>query len=161
MITLVSTVVGFLSSGVPTLVDYFKDKRDKEHEITLMKMQMEMAERNIKSNLDAIELQNQAVIAQAESAENIAEINAIYKNFNTGITWVDAINGMVRPLIAFALIGLYCAIELMIFNILSTNKEILSIDALEALWGEEDQILFSVVLSFYFGTRAIKKFGKQ
>lgn len=157
MITLLSTVVGFLSSGVPSLFEYFKDQRDKEHELKIMQLQMEMAEKNLKSNLDAIELQNQAVMTQAESAENIAEIQALYSTYKTGIDWVDAINGMVRPFIAFALIGLYCVIEVMIFNILSSNKEILSISAIEMLWGEEDQILFGVVISYYFGSRALNK----
>ena len=39
MMSLVSTVVSFLMGGLPKLLDFFQDRQDKKHEITLARMQ--------------------------------------------------------------------------------------------------------------------------
>ncbi|CAB4198292.1 hypothetical protein UFOVP1317_64, partial [uncultured Caudovirales phage] len=41
MFTLLTTVISFLSGGVPKLLDFFQDRADKKHEVTLAQMQTE------------------------------------------------------------------------------------------------------------------------
>lgn len=150
MITLISTIIGFLGSGIPHLVQMFQDKNDKKHELEIMRLQMEAAKHQAQKNLDAIGINSQA-------QQNIQEIKSLYATYKTGINWVDALNGLVRPTIAFALIGLYCVIEFMIFGIVKDNPGISVIDAIDMIWDEEDHIFFGVVISYYFGSRAIDK----
>lgn len=145
MITVISSLIGFFGAGLPKVLEYFQDKQDKKHELAIMQLQMEMAN-------NANQLQLQAV----QSQENIEEIKSIYKTFNTGIRWVDAFNGLVRPVIAFALIGLYIVIEYMIFSLIYSNN-MLTLDLIECLWSDEDQALFTGIISYYFGSRAFNK----
>jgi len=149
MITIISSVLGFFASGIPALIDLFKDKSDKSHELKIMEMQMVMAEKRINEKLDAVALEQ-------SSKQNIAEIKALYKTYSTGIKWVDAFNGTVRPVIAYLLILLYCVIEYMIFHVMfATNN--FTLEMLEFLWSEEDQALFVAIISYYFGSRSFKR----
>ena len=149
MISVISSLVGFFSAGIPKIFDFFQDKQDKKHELTLLKLQMEADEQSRNSNrIDRLD--------EIKAAENVQEIKSIYKNFNVGVKWVDALNGLVRPVIAFLLIGLYCVIEYMIFDIILLSEN-LSIEMLEFLWSDEDQAIFSAILSYYFGSRAFSK----
>lgn len=145
MITVISSLIGFLGAGLPKFLEYFQDKQDKKHELAVMDRQMAMAK-----DANTIKLQ------ELQTQENIQEIKSIYKTFNTGIRWVDALNGLVRPIIAFALIGLYIVIEYMIFYIIGTETGY-TLEMLEFLWSDEDQALFSGIISYYFGSRAFSK----
>ena len=41
MLTLISTFLGFASSGLPKILDFFQDKSDKRHELELARIQNE------------------------------------------------------------------------------------------------------------------------
>ena len=41
MLTLASTFLSFLSGGLPTILDIFKDRGDKKHELEMMRLQSE------------------------------------------------------------------------------------------------------------------------
>jgi hypothetical protein len=78
---------------------------------------------------------------------DIAESRALYRTYNTGIRWVDALNGTVRPVIAYSFFILYASVKIMHF----------SADLPWLLWSEEDQAIFAGIISFYFGQRAMSK----
>ena len=54
MLTLLSTLVSFLSGGLPRILDFFQDKQDKKHELALAQLQMQQQ----------LELQKQGFQAQ-------------------------------------------------------------------------------------------------
>ena len=41
MLSLVSSLLGFASGGLPKVLDYFQDRGDKKHELALMAAQRE------------------------------------------------------------------------------------------------------------------------
>ena len=41
MITIISSLLGFGSSFLPSVLDFFKEKRDQKHELMLMDKQLE------------------------------------------------------------------------------------------------------------------------
>lgn len=139
MLTLLGSLLGFISSLIPDMLKQFQDRRDKSHEIEVMKLQMENARVGHKEKLESINI----------SADIFESLN-IYKTYNVGIAWVDALNGTVRPVIAYSFFFLYALVKLMQFNI-GLNWQ---------LWMEEDQAIFAGVISFYFGSRAMSKLRK-
>ena len=42
MLTLFTTLISFLSGGLPKLLDFFQDKSDKKHELALAQIQVQM-----------------------------------------------------------------------------------------------------------------------
>lgn len=145
MITILSALLGLFGSTLPSIMNYFQDKQDKKHELEILRMQMEAAKQGGTQKLKELEIE-----------ENIAEVNHIYDTYKTGVSWVDALNGTVRPVVAYLLIGLYCIMEFMYFSIISANSDHITIEMLDLLWTDEDHALFSCIIAFYFGSRHLK-----
>jgi len=136
MVTLLGSLIGFISAAFPDLLKIWRDAADRKHELTILQMQMEQATQGHQQRLEEIN-------AQAD----IAESRALYKTYYSGIRWVDALNGTVRPVIAYSFFILYAVVKLMQF--------FAGLPWL--LWTPEDQAIFAGIISFYFGQRAMSK----
>ena len=145
MITLLGSLLGFISSTFPDLLKLFKDSSDKKHELAVLKMQMDFQAQGHQERIEEINTQ-----------ADITESEALYKTYNTGIGWVDALNGTVRPVIAYAFFILYAAVKIMSYS--TMNSHLVPFFAMrETLWTEDDAAIFAGIISFYFGRRAIHK----
>ena len=136
MFTLLGSLLGFISSTFPSLIKLWQDASDKKHELAVLQMQMQFQAQG-----------HQERIEEINTNADIAESAALYKTYNTGIGWVDELNGTVRPVIAYALFILYASVKITHF----------SIEMPWTLWTEEDQAIFAGIISFYFGQRAMNK----
>ncbi len=165
MIALLSAFVGFISSAVPDFLKLFRDGRDRAHEIALLKLQMEYEQQKLRvlqsENTLARNMQLQAIEMQTDASEQLA-LNARVKESLTGIHWVDALGGSVRPMITYAFFGLYflvkCAqFRLLIDPTLPWQNGLTMAQALVSLWTEEDVAIFSAIMAFWFGQRALMR----
>jgi FtsZ-binding cell division protein ZapB len=165
MIALLSALLGFVSSAVPDLLKLFRDGKDRAHEITLLQMQMEYdrERRNIVANEKAAARDErlEAISMQSMVLEQAA-LNDRLKDNLTGIHWVDALAGSVRPILTYAFFGLYFLVKCAQFHLLlnpalSLQNAMTLAQAMVALWTEEDIAIFSAVIAFWFGQRAMTK----
>lgn len=147
MITAISGLLGFVASAFPDLLKLFRDAQDRKHELVIMQLQMQQQAQGHAERLEEIG-------AQAD----IGEAKAIYKTYTTGIRWVDALNGTVRPVIAYAFFLLYASVKAMQFSAMPEGA--LLPWQIQALWSVEDQAIFAGIISFYYGQRAMSKFRK-
>jgi hypothetical protein len=163
MIALLSALLGFFSSAVPDLLKLFRDGRDRAHEITLLKLQMEFAREKLmvahQEAQQAQAMQLQAIASHAEVSEQLA-LNARVRDSLTGIHWVDALAGSVRPTITYAFFGLYVLVKCAQFYLLlhpsmPWQQSMTLAQALVSLWTEEDIAIFSAIMAFWFGQRAM------
>lgn len=136
MMTLLGSLLGFISAAFPDFLKLFRDAQDRKHELKILEMQMAQQAQGHANRLEEIHVE-----------ADIAESRALYKTYNTGIRWVDALNGTVRPVIAYSFFILYAVVKIMQF----------SADLPWLLWTEEDQAIFAGIISFYFGQRAMSK----
>lgn len=136
MITLIGSLLGFISAMFPDLLKLFRDSQDRKHELKILELQMQQQAQGHTNRLEEIQVN-----------ADIAESRALYQTYNTGIRWVDALNGTVRPVIAYSFFLLYATVKLMQF----------SAGLPWLLWTEEDQAIFAGIISFYFGQRAMAK----
>ena len=136
MITLLGSLLGFLSAAFPDFLKLFRDSQDRKHELTILEMQLEQQKLGASQRLEEIQ-------TNADTAEALE----LYKTYSTGIHWVDALNGTVRPVIAYSFFALYAVVKIMQY---SANLPWL-------LWTEDDQAIFAGIISFYFGQRAMSK----
>ena len=83
------------------------------------------------------------------------EARALYKTYSIGIKWVDALNGTVRPVLAYSFFLLYASVKYAQISILLDTVNIL--EAFPLIWHEEDQTIFAGIISFYFGARSFSK----
>jgi hypothetical protein len=171
MLTLFSTLISFLSGGLPKLLDFFQDKQDKKHELELAKLQIDRelqlaaAGYAAQQQLEAIKLEEiQTQTASTEKTTLIgaqqAEMNAIYAHdtsLNEGTSqFMKDLRASVRPVITYGFFFLLCAID----ATLAWKGYSAGVDFKELadqLWDDETQALFASIIAFHFGGRA---FGK-
>ncbi len=146
MLTLFGSLIGFLGSIVPEFFKITQDRRDKSHELEILKLQMEQQKQGASERLEAIN-------AQA----NISQTEALYKTFYSGNRSTDKYNAIVRPTIALGFFSLYCLIKFFAFYSLSEISQTSFAHIYQTLWGEEDAAIFAGIISFYFGNRALSK----
>ncbi len=140
MTALLGSLLGFLGAILPEFFKVFQDKADKRHELEVLDRQMQLQAQGQAERLEAIGM-----------ATDAAEIKEIYKTYRTGIHWVDALNGTVRPILAYAFFVLYSYVKYE----QATHTPWL-------LWQEDDKAIFAGIISFYFGQRAMRKMrGKK
>lgn len=144
MLTLFASFFGLAGSWVPQLFKMWTDKSDKKHEITLLQMQIDAAKEQSLARLDEIGAQG-----------DIAQATAIYQTYKTGINWVDALNGTVRPIVTYSFFFLYAAVKYIQYSLISNHAP--SFEYLDIMWTEEDRAIFAGVISFYFGQRSMNK----
>lgn len=160
MLTLFSTLISFMSGGLPKLLDFFQDKSDKKHELALAQLQLEQQ----------LKMQN-AGFASQERVEAIhtehlqietasADRQALYSHdiaIGQGASqWVINMRAIVRPAITFGLFGLLVFVDAFGFYY-AIHTGIAFDQAMNILWDDETQIIWSSVVAFWFGTQAFQK----
>ena len=149
MLSLLGSLLGFGSSFLPKVMDFFQDKQDKKHELAVMEMQ-------IKQQKEVAVQQLEMVNVEAD----IREVEAIQKSVqNTGVIWIDGLRGSVRPVITYCFFGLFIFVEVSAYLAL-TASGISAMNAVQLVWSEEVMGLFSAIIAFWFGGRAINRIRK-
>lgn len=148
--TILGSLIGFGSSFFPKVLDYFQDKRDKQHELDLIDKQIQMQKELQIQKLDE-------VVISSQSAENVQ----IQKNAGqlSGVKWVDAMNSIVRPVITFSFFLLFAAYESSLFYIMLSSTGDVS-QSIANAWNENVMGLFATIMSFWFGGRVYTKLSK-
>ena len=144
MITLLGSLIGFISAAFPDLLKIWRDSADRKHELTILQLQMQQQAQGHTNRLEEINVQ-----------ADISESRALYKTYNTSIKWVDALNGTVRPVLAYAFFLLYASVKWAQISMLLDSSTLSQ--ALPLIWQMEDQAIFAGIISFYFGQRAMSK----
>mgnify|MGYP001025515468 FL=1 len=148
MITLFGTIAGLLSSFLPEILKMFQDRQDKRFEMDLIKLQMDHAKQQHTQRLTEIQVN-----------ADIAESKALYKHASkpSGNQFVEALRGSVRPVITYLFFFAFIAVKMTVM-IYWINEDILSTPALiDKLWDQETAALFSAIIGFWFGQRAIQR----
>lgn len=139
MITLLASIAGFIGSLLPEIVKYFQMKNNHKHQLDLANIQMKYLQKN--SELEIVKIQE--------------SINAkLYNNYNCNIRIIDAINGSVRPILAYGFFVIYILIKFVQFKSIYFSYDLFTY--IDKIWNDEDQAIFAGIISFYFGQRTFR-----
>lgn len=148
--TILGSLLGFITSFAPDVLEYFQDGRDKAHELAVLDRQIERDK-----------LQHEHRIREIETEADVAQMQAIYEHDMAlrprpgGL--IAALRASVRPTITYAFFLLFAAVKLSGLWVLITVEGMLLAQALPAIWDAETEALFAAILSFWFGRRALEK----
>ena len=160
MFTLFTTIVSFLTAGVPKVLDFFQDKGDKKHELEMAQLQLTRE----------LELQKAGFVQQAKIEEikldeiqtttASAEQQALYTHdieIGRGASqWAANLRGSVRPIVTYIFLLLMVVIEIGSF-IYATNTGVPFATAIDKLWDQDMKTILASILAFWFGARSFKK----
>ena len=71
--------------------------------------------------------------------------------------WVVSLQASVRPVITYLFMGTFIAVEGAMVYSLMTTQGADWVTAVQAAWSDEVMAIFSAILSFWFGNRAMAK----
>lgn len=155
--TLIGTVLGGVFRIAPEVMKVWDRKNERAHEAVMLDKQI---------SADTLKAQaaQQLAQTQADTQIGLADMQALVEATKaqgqmTGVKWVDALNQLVRPMLAFQwLIFLWPAVVIVGFllsiNASSTTVEIL--DAMHSAFGTEEKAMASSVASFWLVDRSLK-----
>jgi len=144
MITLLGSLLGFVTSTGPsifkTFMDQKQDARDKEHELKIMAQQSQ-------DRLDE-------AIVQSTGELNVQVQKSSQADSKRSSQWVVNLSATVRPLITY-----FFFFEFVLLTVLSAF-DMISVELFKLLWSTEISGIFSVIVSFWFGQRLVSKWTK-
>ena len=160
MLTLLSTLLGFFSSGLPKVLDFFQDRADKKHEIELSRIQTErelqLAERGYLAQQRVEEIK----LDQVQTQGYYQERQSLYQHdieIGKGASqWVTNVRAMVRPSITFGLFALLVIVDIAgIWYAWATGASFM--EMMDVVWDDETQAVWASIIAFWFGTQAFSK----
>lgn len=150
MLTLISTALGFFTSFVPSILDYFKQKRDQEHELKMIDAQ-------IKAQLAIGQMQLEAAVTEAQ----LKELQELHKEQTATAVkagkFISGLSASVRPVVTYLFV-----IEFLVINWaiawLTFDASGFTLEALRSIMDDRFFSLLSSMIAFWFGNRT---FGRR
>jgi hypothetical protein len=153
--TLIGTLFGGAFRLAPEVLKWFDRQDERKHELAMLGHQIEADRLRGEQALAQI-------TAQADASIGAAEVQAIIEATKaqaaqTGIGWVDALNSLVRPLLALQwLIFLWPAVVVAGFA-LAVRAGTDPLVALSGAFGVDEKALAASVASFWLVDRSLRK----
>lgn len=174
MLSILSTLGGILTSGLPSLLGFFQDKGDKKHELELARLQNErelaMAERGFIAQQRVEEIRTDQIEKQSASDERVAEMQTEAQMTSSALDhdkkvlgrasrWVASYVGTVRPTVTYILVLELVAINVaMVYWMFMNGTVIHSTDELikmsDIIFSQEEMAMLGGIIGFWFGSRA-------
>jgi len=157
--TLLGTLFGGLFRMAPEVLKWMDRKDERAHELAMFDKQLEADKLKGDQQLAQINAQADANIGAAEIQAIVEATKA--QAVQTGIKWVDALNALVRPLLAMQwLILLWPAVIVAGFA-LAIQHGTDPLVALKAAFGVDEKAMAASVASFWLVDRSLRKmFGR-
>tara|TARA_Y100000588_G_C13884299_1_gene765881 strand:+ start:293 stop:748 length:456 start_codon:yes stop_codon:yes gene_type:complete len=147
MITLLGSLLGFGTSFLPEVLNYFRAGQEHKHSLERMQLEMEMMSKRAELKIDILD-------KQAE----IKEQEGLYKHDSIDAGgFINALRGSVRPVITYCFFGLFVAIKVTALVALMDTGHDLG-GSLTILWDDATAGLFAAIMAFWFGNRAVSKY---
>lgn len=151
ILTVISTLLGLLTSTVPSLINYFTRKRELEYDIELTKLKVEAAKNGLELNRDITDIK-----AVVEEGNNIRDNDSKLD----GGSFVNSLRASVRPVITYTLFAMFIGVKLCVAIIILVSGSVSVANmklALDAILDENTMAIISTILGYYFGARALEK----
>ena len=147
MITLLGSLLGFGSSFLPEVLNFFKAGQEHKQKMESMKLEMELMSKRSELQLNMLDKQ-----------ADIKETEGLYKHDSIDAGgFVNGLRGSVRPVITYAFFGLFVAVQVVIMvKVMAEGGDWAS--AVTLMWTPETSGLFAAIMSFWFGNRAVSKY---
>jgi hypothetical protein len=150
MLSLLGSLLGFGTSFLPNILGFMEKGQSNKHELRLLEAKAKHAE--VLSKLKVEELDAKADVEEARSIYMHA--SEIAKNNKS--SFISALQASVRPVITYFFFILFATIKGLAVYVAVQEGDDVS-QAILNSWDQETAILFSTVVSFWFGGRAMRK----
>jgi hypothetical protein len=160
MLTLVSTLLGFASGGLPKVLDFVQDRGDKKHELALMAAQRErelaLAKEGFIAQAAVEEIKTEQIAMQTQAQEKLAMWAHDAKIGEGASTWVINLRASVRPVVTYIFVGLLVVVDIAgIWYAYSTG--VAFAEAMDMVFNDDEMAILAAIIAFWFGSQAFNK----
>lgn len=167
MLSLISSIFGFLVSGLPKALEFMQDRADKAHELKLAQMQSErelaLAAQGFAAQARIEEIKTEQIAMETDAQRQGNALDHDKAVMSRASTWVVNLNGIVRPTVTFIFVLELVAINmgLAYFLIFKQGLGALTVEqfimASDIIFSDDEMALLSGIISFWFGSRQWSK----
>jgi hypothetical protein len=160
MMTLISTLLGLASGGLPKLLDFAQDRGDKKHELALMAANREreiaLAKEGFVAQARVEEIKTEQTAMQTQTQERVAMYKHDMKLGDGASTWVINLRASVRPIVTYLFVGLLIIVDVAgIWYAYSTG--VAFADAMNMVFSDDEMSILAAIIGFHFGSRSFAK----
>lgn len=150
---IIGALLGIGGRLVPEVMRYFQDKRDKAHELDMLRLQIDSADKLTKLRMDET---RQAEEYRLEGKTLDAHMTALAGQFAVTVGWAAQLSAGVRPIVTYWYMLLYSVVKIAIVYsnyVFGTPAAI----AIAQAWTNDDIALFSAIMNFWFLDRVLSR----
>ena len=162
MFSLLGSLLGFTTSALPSVLNFFQQKSDQKHEREMAQLQIDRELALADKNLASQERQEAIKLEEIQTQSQADEMIALYNNDSKiseddkAAPWVHTARAAVRPVISLGLFALFVVLELVGF-IYGWHKGMDAASLIDIIWDDQTQQIWSAIIMFHFGSRAFAK----
>jgi hypothetical protein len=160
MMTLISTLLGFASGGLPKVLDFVQDRGDKKHELALMAANREreiaLAREGFVAQARVEEIKTEQIAMQTQAQEKLAMWKHDMKIGEGASTWVINLRASVRPIVTYIFVLLLVVVDVAgIWYAYSTGVPFAA--AMDMVFSDDEMSILAAIIAFWFGSQAFSK----
>ena len=156
MLSILSGILGFATSGLPSVLDFFKQKGDQKHEREMAQLDMErtlaLAEKGYASQERIEEFRTDQVEMQTYAQERQALYEHDAKMQEGASSWVLNLRASVRPIITYIFVFLLLFTDV-VGMIWAIKSGVDFATAMELVFSDEEMAIVASIIGFWFGSR--------
>ncbi len=163
MFSIISGILGFATSGLPSLLGFFQQKGDQKHEREMAMLQNQqallMAEKGFVSQEKVAAIELEGTYAETYAQERVALYDHDKQLIEKASQNVVDLNARVRPYIAFTFVGLLVFTDVVgLVWAIWTGVDFVS--AMGEVFSDQEMAIVASIVGFYFGSRQWEKYNK-
>jgi hypothetical protein len=156
MLSILSAVLGFATSGLPNVLKFFEQKGDQKHERDMAEIEirrtMEMAKAGYASQEKIEEFKTTQVEMDTYAEERVALYKHDSKLAEGASTWVVNLRASVRPIITYIFVFLLLFVDI-VGMIWAIKSGVDFSTAMEIVFSNEEMAIVASIIGFWFGSR--------
>ena len=160
MFSILSSILGFATAGLPSILGFFQQKGDQAHEREMARLQNEqallMAEKGFVSQEKIAAINLEGTYAETFTQERQALYEHDAKLVHDAAPWVRTLNASVRPIVAFTFVALLLFVDIAGF-IWAVNTVGFSRESMDVVFSSDEMSIVGSIIGFYFGARTWEK----
>jgi hypothetical protein len=144
MIAILTTLFGFFSGLLPSLVKILELRVQKNYELEIVRLQLEAAKANVELT---------SVVDEGKSL----------RQHDAAITVsgpMETLRASIRPVLTYSFFTLFCVVKMIAASFMLSHGYD-AIQTLNAVWDVYTMAIFGSIMGFWFGSRAISKMNDQ
>jgi hypothetical protein len=156
MLSILSGILGFATSGLPSVLKFFEQKGDQKHEQSMAELEIKRAMELAKAGYASQEKIEEFKTDQVEMETYAEERVALYKHDTQlaegASSWVINLRASVRPIITYIFVFLLLFVDI-VGMIWAIKSGVDFSTAMEIVFSDEEMAIVASIIGFWFGSR--------